>query len=59
MEKNFIFLLLIFVDKLNKYFINQYKLNIINKLKIKSNQKIKYIINFIKYLIIFNINNNF
>ena len=37
MEKNFIFLLLIFVDKLNKYFINQYKLNIINKLKIKSN----------------------
>jgi hypothetical protein len=59
MEKNFIFLLLIFVDKLNKYFINQYKLNIINKLKIKSNKKIKYIINFIKYLIIFNINNNF
>ena len=59
MEKNFIFLLLIFVDKLNKYFINQYKLNNINKLKIKSNQKIKYIINFIKYLIIFNINNNF
>ena len=37
MEKNFIFLLLIFEDKLNKYFINQYKLNIINKLKIKSN----------------------
>ena len=59
MEKNFIFLLLIFVDKLNKYFINQNKLNIINKLKIKSNKKIKYIINFIKYLIIFNINNNF